>query len=145
MRSRVVQSSAPLTINTLEATARRGVDVIAIGTKQLHCVEAWQVRPAAWYDVTPAAVYTRATPEYPLFIFLNLANRYERHIHGNNQQHRGLTIACSPARVKMNLWCTKPYRSSADASTMETSGIFEVSSSWPKRTEIRSSNEETRM
>ena len=39
------------------------------------------------------------------------------------------TIACSPCLVKMYRWCTRPYKSSADASTIETSGIFALSSS----------------
>lgn len=39
------------------------------------------------------------------------------------------TIACSPCLVRMYRWCTRPYKSSADASTIETSGIFALSSS----------------
>ena len=41
-----------------------------------------------------------------------------------------LTIACSPALVKMYRWWQRPYNSSADASTIETSGILEFSSSY---------------
>ena len=38
-------------------------------------------------------------------------------------------MACSPCLVKIYRWCTRPYKSSADASTIETSGIFALSSS----------------
>ena len=39
------------------------------------------------------------------------------------------TIACNPCLVRIYRWCTRPYKSSADASTIETSGIFALSSS----------------
>jgi len=42
------------------------------------------------------------------------------------------TIACSPCLVRIYRWCTRPYKSSADASTIETSGIFALSSSSQK-------------
>ena len=43
----------------------------------------------------------------------------------------------------MNLWCTNPYSSSADASTMETSGIFDVSSSAGRSVGLCTNNQET--
>lgn len=40
-----------------------------------------------------------------------------------------LTIIDSPGLVRMKRWCTRPYSSSADDSTIDTSGILAESSS----------------
>ena len=51
-------------------------------------------------------------------------------LQGYGAQHRCTrTIACKPARVRIYRWWTRPYNISADDSTIETSGIFDVSSS----------------
>ena len=61
------------TVHSLEATAWWGVDVITIGTEQLHCVQSWQIRPPARDNVAPNTIYTWTETKYTPFVFCDLA------------------------------------------------------------------------
>ena len=49
--------------------------------------------------------------------------------HRRNEKVALPTMLASPGFVMINLWCTRPYKSSAEDSTIDTSGIFAESSS----------------
>ena len=139
-----------LTIYTLESATRRDVDIVTVRTEQLDGIISRNIHASTRDDIASYTVHTRARPKDPAFVFLRL----EVHtlirvcaILGQREGGRGgckaiaysaiytlkretpRTIACRPMRVRIYRWCTSPYNISADDSTMDTSGIFDVSSS----------------
>ena len=60
------------TINTLEAAARRDVDVVTVGTKQFHGVNARDICSTAWDNMCSITIYTRTCAECALLVLVNL-------------------------------------------------------------------------
>lgn len=67
-----------LAIYTLEAAARRRINVVTVGTKKLHRVVTWHVCSTAGDYIAPSAVHTRARSEYTALVFINLGSNYNQ-------------------------------------------------------------------
>ena len=70
-RWRVLNTDTP-TIDALEPTTRWGIDIITVGTKELHGVKTWQVRSSTWHNMASTTVNTRAAAKHTLLVFLDL-------------------------------------------------------------------------
>lgn len=69
---RVTSRVSQLTIYTLKTTARWRVDIVAIGTVQLHGVKTRQIGTSTRRDVGRMTVYPGARPKMPRFVLLHL-------------------------------------------------------------------------
>lgn len=61
-----------LTIDTLKSAAWRRVNIVAIRTVKLDCVDSWKIRPSARNEVTSEAEYARTGAKLAVFVFLSL-------------------------------------------------------------------------
>ena len=77
--------SREVTINSLEATARWYVNIVAIWAKKLHCVQSWQIRTSTRYNVTAHTVYPRTDAKYAPFVFIDLHKQLSRAVATNNE------------------------------------------------------------
>lgn len=66
----VVTSS--LTVHTLKPATRWYIDVITIGAKELHSIEAWHVRASTRHDVASHAIYAWTRSKNAAFVLLSL-------------------------------------------------------------------------
>jgi hypothetical protein len=61
-----------LTINALKSAARRDINVVTIGAKELHGIGPWDVHSSTGYNIAPNAIDPWTSTECPAFIFLGL-------------------------------------------------------------------------
>src|ERR1700683_4065413 len=70
--SKTNDASEIVTINSLKATTRWYVNIVAIWAKQLHCVQSRQIRTSTRHNITAQAVYPRTDAKYARFVFFDL-------------------------------------------------------------------------
>jgi hypothetical protein len=61
-----------LTIHTLKPATRWYIDVITIGAKELHSIEAWHVRAPTRHHVASNAIYAWTSSKNAAFVLLSL-------------------------------------------------------------------------